>query len=111
MVVPAYSTQAWPIEGCLSAPLIPDYLFSVGFVMWIGAHMHVFGGSIRVLDDAFYLAAEHPLSQVHDAAWMEVAEWRDDVTCRNCRWAVWSSEGLELGLRSGQQQAWRWRST
>ena len=28
---------------------------------------------------------------------MEVAEWRDDILCRNCRWALWSSEGQSLG--------------
>jgi hypothetical protein len=56
--------------------------------MWIGALLHIGSGSIRVPDDAFTWPQLIPLSQVPDAAWMEVAEWRDDVTCRNCRWTV-----------------------
>src|ERR1039458_9237179 len=82
--------------GRLNCQLI-GYLFSVGGVTCIGARLDVVGGSIRVLDDVFILPHNIPLSQVRDAAWMEVAEWRDDITCRNCRWAVWSSEGESLG--------------
>ena len=83
-----------------NGPHIPDYLCSVGFEVWIGALLDVFIGSIRALDGAFILPQNVPLSQVVDAAWMEVAEWRDDKICRNCRWALWSSEELGLGLRS-----------
>lgn len=59
--------------------------------------MHFDSGSIRVPVYALIRPQFIPLSQVRDAAWMEVAEWRDDITFRNCRWTVWSSGGLGLG--------------
>src|SRR5215472_15138486 len=33
---------------------------------------------------------------------MEIAEWRDEVICRNGRWAPWSSGSLGCGEASSQ---------
>jgi hypothetical protein len=59
--------------------------------------MDLVGGSIRVPDGAFISPHNIPLSQVRVAAWMEVAEWRDDIICRNRGWVLLSSCGLRLG--------------
>src|SRR5215831_301553 len=76
---------------------IPDNLCSVGFEVRIGALLDVFRSSIRVLDDGFILHQNVTLGEVVDAAWMEVAEWRDDKIWWNCRWALRSSGSLSSG--------------
>ena len=42
-------------RGRISGLLSPVYRFSVGFVMWIGAHRDLVEGPIRVLDGLFVL--------------------------------------------------------
>src|ERR1035438_8421471 len=79
--------------GLSNCPLIPDYLFSVGSVMRIGAYMDAFGVSIRALNEFFILPQNISLRQVRDAAGIEVSEWRDDIICWNGCWALWSSGG------------------
>src|SRR5215472_10574377 len=86
--------------GVLHAPLRPDYLFSIGSEMWIGAFGNGSTRPILMQDHVSILADLIPLSQVVDTARMEVAEWRDDKICGNCSGTTCSSRGWSL--RCGQ---------
>src|SRR5215469_13869297 len=92
----------WPslVVGFLHAPLLPDYLFSIGSEMWIGAFGNGSTRPILVQDDLSILADLIPLSQVVDTARMEVTEWRNEIICGNCRGTACSGRGW--GLRCGQ---------
>jgi hypothetical protein len=78
----------------IKATLIPVYRFSVDPVTWIATSRHGRSGAVRVQDDVLSWPYLVPLSQVNDAAWMEVAERCDEIIRWNCRWAFWSSWGL-----------------
>jgi len=48
-------------------------------------------GAFLALNNFEILPDYISLSQVIDTARMEVAEWREDIVCRNCRWTLCSS--------------------
>lgn len=66
--------------GVLNRSLILVDLLSVGSVVGMAAHWQWGNGSIRVPDASLRGIVQQliPLSQVTDAAWIEVTEWRDD---------------------------------
>ena len=63
----------------------------------VPARMDVVGASIRVLNDGFIFPHDISLSQVRDAASMEIPKWRDDIIFRDCRGALVPRWGLRLG--------------
>ena len=73
--------------------------------------MNGIAGSIRVLDEIEVLPHFIAISQVPDTAWMEVAEWRDDHNLPELPLGALVRRRLELGQRSGRQQASCRRST
>jgi hypothetical protein len=67
--------------GVLNPPLILVDLLSVGSVMGMAATWQRGNVSIRVPNASLRRIQQQliPLGQVTDAAWIEVAEWRDDI--------------------------------
>ena len=95
-------------EGRLSLAIpnwlqIADHLGSVGFEMWIGASKGL-TGAILALNDFEILPEYISLSQMVDTAWVEVAERRKDVICRNDRGAVGTSGEGRSGNKQGESE-------